>query len=397
MEAAAKTVELLTQRTLPDTPYYLSNSPDWRYRPRPDDHSRPEEWHSTRLQYSTLLAEADRGVLLTRPDYDMREEPPKPVSRDISSLSKSGGEKKKLSLSDYKNKKTAPTSASPPEPSIARLKESERAGASASASSSPAGSGTRPSSDHRINSESRKSLDGRPSDGRKPRPDTAADAKPRSRDYIADMRYEQPLTVSSTAFHPVTNLQLVFHRSRLRKITRYRPAHPRQAARNASPIMRTMLDHRKEVDRKTHGQTTSVHPTAMTPCGDGIPLCMAPITRSRRSSTARARSRAAPPRATALPPQLVIAVNLRMAAGLALAGSLPLSSKKARASQSCRHCCRHCVSVSRKTPRPNTKNMRDGDPMARRHLDQRSLTATAKRKSAKPDRYLRCCRQRFHL
>ncbi len=182
MEAAAKTVELLTQRTLPDKPYYLSNHPDWRYRPRPDDHLRPEEWHCTRLQYSTLLAEADRGVLLTRPDYDMREEPPKPVSRDVTALSKAGGEKKKLSLSDYKNKKTAATS--PSEPSISKLRETERAGASAS--TSPAGSGAR-LSDARNNAESRRSLDARPSDARKDRP-RESDGKPRPKDYIADMR-----------------------------------------------------------------------------------------------------------------------------------------------------------------------------------------------------------------
>lgn len=188
MEAAAKTVELLTQRTLPDTPYYLSNSPDWRYRPRPDDHVRPEEWHSTRLQYSTLLAEADRGVLLTRPDYDMREDPPKPVSRDVNSLSKPAGEKKKLSLSDYKNKKTLPASTSPPEPAVSKLRDSERAGASASASASPAGSGARPSSEYRANSDSRRSLDARPPESRKQRPEPSNDAKPRSKDYIADMR-----------------------------------------------------------------------------------------------------------------------------------------------------------------------------------------------------------------
>ncbi|OAQ99053.1 hypothetical protein LLEC1_02484 [Akanthomyces lecanii] len=181
MEAAAKTVELLTQRTLPDKPYYLSNHPDWRYRPRPDDHLRPEEWHCTRLQYSTLLPDADRGILLTRPDYDMREEPPKPVSRDVTALSKAGGEKKKLSLSDYKNKKTAATS--PSEPSISKLRETEHTGASAL--TPPAGSGAR-LSDARNNADSRRSLDARPGDARKDRP-RESDGKPRPKDYIADM------------------------------------------------------------------------------------------------------------------------------------------------------------------------------------------------------------------
>ncbi|KAM3458003.1 hypothetical protein MY3296_000653 [Beauveria thailandica] len=184
MEAAAKTVELLTQRTLPDTPYYLSNHPDWRYRPHPDDHLRPEEWHSTRLQYSTLLAEADRGVLLTRPDYDMREEPSKPVARDVTALSKAGGEKKKLSLSDYKNKKTA--AASPPEPAVSRLRESERAGASSS--KSLAGFGTRPAGDARTSTDPRRSLDARPSDARKDRSRDSTDGKQRPKDFnLADM------------------------------------------------------------------------------------------------------------------------------------------------------------------------------------------------------------------
>ncbi|ATY67027.1 hypothetical protein A9K55_000632 [Cordyceps militaris] len=190
MEAAAKTVELLTQRTLPETPYYLSNHPEWRYRPRPDDHLRPEEWRSTRLQYSTLLAEADRGVLLTRPDYDMREEPPKPVSRDVNALSKAGGEKKKLSLSDYKNKKTAATS--PSEPAVSKLREPERAGASASRPL--AGSGAHPS-DVRASADSKRAPDARPSDARKDRPRDSIDGKLRPKDYGADTSLPLPSTL----------------------------------------------------------------------------------------------------------------------------------------------------------------------------------------------------------
>ena len=142
MEAAAKSVEALSEHLLPEKPHQLSFSPDWRYRPPPDDDDnetrsrgarrRPEEWHNTRLQYLTFLS-GDRGTLLTRSYYDMREEPLKPVPREVSALSKGAGtgEKKKLSLSDYRNKKTgAAASASPPEPAIAKRKESERAAAS---------------------------------------------------------------------------------------------------------------------------------------------------------------------------------------------------------------------------------------------------------------------------
>ncbi|KAJ4254903.1 hypothetical protein NW762_009701 [Fusarium torreyae] len=132
MEAATKTVQQLTQRILPEKPHHLSYSPDWRYH-IPANESRqkhPEEWDNTRLQYSTLVSEADRGVLLTRSYYDMRVEPPKPVPRDVGILAK-GGEKKKLSLSDYKNKKTSGVTSdtSTPEPPSAKKRELERASA----------------------------------------------------------------------------------------------------------------------------------------------------------------------------------------------------------------------------------------------------------------------------
>jgi hypothetical protein len=96
----------------------------------------------------TLLSDADRGVLLTRSYYDMREESHKPVPKEVSNLSK-GGEKKKLSLSDYKNKKTTgATSTSPPEPSIAKKREID-AGAGAGASPIPNGPSPRPAVDTR--------------------------------------------------------------------------------------------------------------------------------------------------------------------------------------------------------------------------------------------------------
>ncbi|KAG6004109.1 hypothetical protein E4U21_001380 [Claviceps maximensis] len=139
MEAAAKTVEVVSKRILPEKPHHLSFSSTWRHRPHPEDDEIPEshvakrrfeEWHTTRLQYLTFLSEADRGTLLTRSYYDMREEPSKPVPRDVSALAKAGvatGEKKKLSLSDYKNKKTAlvPT-ASPSEVVTVKRKWDER-------------------------------------------------------------------------------------------------------------------------------------------------------------------------------------------------------------------------------------------------------------------------------
>ncbi|PTB43394.1 hypothetical protein M441DRAFT_45349 [Trichoderma asperellum CBS 433.97] len=182
MEAARKTIEVLGQRILPERPHHLAFHPEWRYRPSHGDSNSFEEWHHPRLQYLTLLSEADRGVLLTKSDYDMREEPVKPLPREVNALAK-GGEKKKLSLSDYKNKKTGATSStSPPEPSIAKKKESERAGdlsASTGAVSDP-----KPTSESKSASEARKADRPRPRES-----DPLVDAKQRqAREPAADMR-----------------------------------------------------------------------------------------------------------------------------------------------------------------------------------------------------------------
>lgn len=178
MEAAAKTVELLTQRILPEEPHHLSYSPDWRYRQPPNKPARFDEWHNTRLQYLTFVSDADRGVLLTRPDYEMREEIPKPAPREVNALAK-GGEKKKLSLSDYNKKKTTGVqSASPPEPAIAKRREHERASSAAASA---------PSSDLKSTLDPKRALD-----TRKPeRPisrEPESDGKSRSRDNSAEMK-----------------------------------------------------------------------------------------------------------------------------------------------------------------------------------------------------------------
>ncbi|PTB67515.1 hypothetical protein BBK36DRAFT_1116235 [Trichoderma citrinoviride] len=146
MEAARKTIKELGQRILPERPHHLAFHPEWRFRPGPGDGNAFEEWNHPRLQYLTLLSDSDRGILFTKSEYDMREEPAKPLPREVNALAK-GGEKKKLSLSDYKNKKTGATSStSPPEPSIAKKKESERAGelAAAAATSTPGTGATLP-------------------------------------------------------------------------------------------------------------------------------------------------------------------------------------------------------------------------------------------------------------
>ena len=93
MEAAAKTVELLTQRILPEKPHHLSFHEEWRYHPPPNEIDPLEEWKKNpRLQYLTLVSEADRGLLLTRSDYDMREEPVRPTPREANALATEGGD-----------------------------------------------------------------------------------------------------------------------------------------------------------------------------------------------------------------------------------------------------------------------------------------------------------------
>ncbi|KAG5943951.1 hypothetical protein E4U60_006373 [Claviceps pazoutovae] len=140
MEAAAKKLDVLSQRILPPNPHYLSFSASWRHPSQPEDEAaadprtatrRFEEWHQPRLQYPTFLSDTERGLLLTRSYHDMREEPTKPLPRDVTALLRGAtgtGEKKKLSLSDYRNKKTVVAAqASTPNLAAAKQKESERA------------------------------------------------------------------------------------------------------------------------------------------------------------------------------------------------------------------------------------------------------------------------------
>ena len=150
MEAAAKVVDSLANDhriRLPTEPHHLSYSPDWKYRYPPDPRRPFEEWYHPRLQYATFCSDADRGVLLTRPAYDMREELIKPAPKEINALARVG-EKKKLSLSDYKNKKTAtPTAAntpitvssstSPPIPNTATPSQLKRDGERGPSTSAP--------------------------------------------------------------------------------------------------------------------------------------------------------------------------------------------------------------------------------------------------------------------
>lgn len=192
MEAAAKKVQLLTQRILPEKPHHLSYSPDRRYRIPADDHKSKhfEEWENTRLQYTTLVSEADRGVLLTRSYYDMRVEPHKPVPREVNILSKAGGEKKKLSLSDYKNKKTpGVTSETTPEPPSSKKRDRDL---------------DRAHGDLKPLSEMRKS------DAHRGRENShSIDPKPpKPRENIVDMRYAKSITLQAQEPPSLTSSRL---------------------------------------------------------------------------------------------------------------------------------------------------------------------------------------------
>ncbi|CAN8103840.1 unnamed protein product [Discula destructiva] len=101
MEAAADRIRSVVKNLLPERPHHLSLYPDRKY-PVP-----PNFWqHQSPLQYSTFLSDADRGVLLTRPYFDICDEldPEAPTSRAPIRI----GPKKtmnKMSFKDYKRQK----------------------------------------------------------------------------------------------------------------------------------------------------------------------------------------------------------------------------------------------------------------------------------------------------
>ncbi|KAI0428992.1 hypothetical protein F5Y09DRAFT_271500 [Xylaria sp. FL1042] len=107
MEEAAKSIECLAKQILPKQPYYLSLSPTRKYQIQPDN-KRLDEQDTRPLQYTTLVGgEADRGVLLTRAYFTVREEPnsagnaPTPTTLKVDP----NKPRKKVSLKDYRNKK----------------------------------------------------------------------------------------------------------------------------------------------------------------------------------------------------------------------------------------------------------------------------------------------------
>ncbi|KXJ96670.1 hypothetical protein Micbo1qcDRAFT_155262, partial [Microdochium bolleyi] len=125
MEAVAKTIEETFKPILPREPHTLSPHPTLSYPPTRDP-KQLEEQICRPLQYTTFVSDADRGVLLARAYFDIREEEQTshanntPVARPLDSKKP----KTKLSLKDYKNRKEAPEETTP-KPRLPALKEQE--------------------------------------------------------------------------------------------------------------------------------------------------------------------------------------------------------------------------------------------------------------------------------
>ncbi|KAI0850138.1 hypothetical protein F5Y00DRAFT_41015 [Daldinia vernicosa] len=110
MEEVTKHIETLVKDVLPFKAHYLSLDTTRRYRPHADD-KRLEEQDIRPLQYTTFVSDAERGVLLTRAYFDVREEPLNPVSATDTPTPRRTDPSKpktKLSLKDYKNRKKSP-------------------------------------------------------------------------------------------------------------------------------------------------------------------------------------------------------------------------------------------------------------------------------------------------
>ncbi|KAI5466906.1 hypothetical protein BGZ63DRAFT_418656 [Mariannaea sp. PMI_226] len=242
MDAATKSVQLLSQRVLPELPHNLAFHADWRHRPPAIESKKYfEEWNNPRLQYMTLVSEADRGVLLTRSYHDMRVEA-RPAHRDIKALTKTGGEKKKLSLSDYKKKTTGGTADTTPEPPSTKKREMDRPYDKVKSSTLPMGK----------------------ADGQRPKdPHTTVNSKPpRPQENMVDMRLPpKPPSVPPRHVSPETRKRIVDTDddprsqkrprpdSRLATDERSRPSRdeaPRRRDRDSLPA----IDHRPERDGK---------------------------------------------------------------------------------------------------------------------------------------------------
>jgi hypothetical protein len=99
VEEVAHKARLLAERVLPGRPHHLTLNPNRKYAPPPGFWFTGQ---SSRLQYLTNLSDADRGMLLTIPFFEIMDEPE--TSKTVKTIP--GGEaRKKMSMKDYKARK----------------------------------------------------------------------------------------------------------------------------------------------------------------------------------------------------------------------------------------------------------------------------------------------------
>ncbi|KAI6360120.1 hypothetical protein MCOR25_006828 [Pyricularia grisea] len=113
LPAAAQRVDNLAQRMFPERPHHLSVSPTRRY-PVP-----PDFFHQySQLEYMTFLSDTDRGILLTRPYYDIREDQSDPLAPNSTSAIPRSETKKtmnKMSFKDYQQSRAKKVASPMPE------------------------------------------------------------------------------------------------------------------------------------------------------------------------------------------------------------------------------------------------------------------------------------------
>ncbi|KAB5582779.1 hypothetical protein GE09DRAFT_282536 [Coniochaeta sp. 2T2.1] len=101
----AKKARLVAERVLPGRPHHLILNPNRKYPPPPGFWFTGQ---SSRLQYLTNLSDADRGMLLTVPFFEIMDEPDEGTPAPAK-VAQKGEVKKKMSMKDYRARKTSPT------------------------------------------------------------------------------------------------------------------------------------------------------------------------------------------------------------------------------------------------------------------------------------------------
>jgi hypothetical protein len=113
MEEAAKAIEKLAHSTLPERPHHLTPlTPDQTLRNRfPEPTGFWYTGASGPLQYTTFVCDVTRGLVYTRPRYELCDEPDStPAALPARPAVKGEGVvKKKMNLKDYQNRKKSIT------------------------------------------------------------------------------------------------------------------------------------------------------------------------------------------------------------------------------------------------------------------------------------------------